>query len=82
MAQTIYGLLADYGDGSAGIRWFRNLVTVDAKLSGNSTRDLDDDEDYEDDGDNCYWMNEGSPGEVLTFPDDLDLEACGFVFSD
>jgi len=25
-----------------------------------------------------YYQNEGSPAETLTFPDDLDLKACGF----
>lgn len=31
--------------------------------------------------DDQYAVNEGMPGE-LTFPEDLDLEECGFDFSD
>ncbi len=68
MAQTIYGLMTDYGDGSCGLRWYQNKDIVDRELS---------DEESE-----SYWMNNGSPAEVLTFPDNIDLVACGFTFSD
>jgi len=69
MAQTIYGIIADYGDGSSGMRWFKDEATVDELLNGSSEHEE-------------YWANEGSPAETLTFPDDLDLEACGFSFSE
>jgi hypothetical protein len=71
MTQTIYGLTQDYGDGSAGMRWYRNKAIVDAKL----------DEDGPD-WDESMSGNEGVPSMTLTFPDDLDLEACGFRFDD
>ena len=71
MTQTIYGLTQDYGDGSAGMRWYRNKAIVDAKL----------DEDGPD-WDESMYGNEGTPSMVLTFPADLDLEACGFRFDD
>jgi hypothetical protein len=71
MTQTIYGLTRDYGDGSAGMRWYRNKAIVDAKL----------DEDGPD-WDESMSGNEGVPSMTLTFPDDLDLEACGFRFDD
>lgn len=66
MTQTIYGLVQDYGDGSSGMRWYRNKDLVDALL--------DDDE--------SMYGNEGIPNMILTFPADLDLEACGFYFDD
>lgn len=68
MAQTVYGLISDGGDGSAHIRWFRSIDIVN-KL-------LNDDEYCEQ-----YGVNDGSP-ETLTFPDDLDLTECGFTFDD
>jgi len=64
-------LTRDYGDGSAGMRWYRNKAIVDAKL----------DEDGPD-WDESMSGNEGVPSMTLTFPDDLDLEACGFRFDD
>ena len=64
----IYGLMSDNGDGSSSIHWFRNKAIVDNIL----------DDDYDPD----WACNEGSPAETLTFPDDLNLEECGFVFSD
>jgi len=70
MAQTIYGVTSDGGDGSSSIHWFKNLELLDRLL------DPSDDKWCE-----AYNMNEGY-AEVLTFPDDLDLEACGFSFND
>lgn len=67
MSQKVYGLTADHGDGSSGIRWFQNVELVEKLLN----RD-----------DEVYYGNEGSPAITLTFPDDLDLVACGFRFSD
>ena len=71
MTQTIYGLTKDYGDGSAGMRWYRNKAIVDAKL-----------DDSGPDWDESMYANEGSPSMVLTFPADLDLKSCGFRFDD
>ena len=71
MTQTIYGLTQDYGDGSAGMRWYRNKATVDAKLDESSP-----------DWDESMYGNEGVPSMTLTFPADLDLEKCGFYFDD
>lgn len=71
MTQTIYGLIQDYGDGSSGIRWFRNKDKVDKILDDNDP-----------DWDESYYANEGSPSEVLTFPAELDLKYCGFYFDD
>lgn len=71
MTQTIYGLTIDYGDGSAGMRWFRNKELAYSLL--------------DEDGPNWEEMmygNEGSPKMILTFPADLDLEKCGFSFDD
>jgi hypothetical protein len=71
MTQTIYGLTQDYGDGSAGMRWFRNKSIAFALLDENSPL-----------WDQSMYANEGVPSMVLTFPGDLDLEACGFQFDD
>ena len=71
MTQTIYGLTQDYGDGSSGMRWYRNKSRVDALLDDSSP-----------DWDESFYGNAGSPSETLTFPADLDLEACGFRFDD
>ena len=68
MAQTVFGLTRDNGDGSGSIVWFRNKEIVDKVL---------DSDQYED-----FYANEGSPAMTLTFPDDLDLTECGFRFSD
>jgi len=69
MAQTVYGLTRDNGDGSTGIVWFRNKDTVDRILDNNGGIHEE------------FYGNEGSATE-LTFPDDLDLVQCGFRFSD
>lgn len=68
MTQKVYGITSDNGDGSSSIHWFRSQEKVDALLA---------------DDDQCetYGMNEGY-AEELTFPDDLNLETCGFRFSD
>lgn len=74
MAQVVYGLSCDHGDGSAGIRWFKDKELVD--------RLLDEDGGFPDYVWESYCQNEGSPAQTLTFPDDLDLAACGFRFGD
>ena len=71
MAQKIYGLTQDYGDGSSGMRWYRNKSKVDAILDEDSP-----------DWDERFYANEGVPNMILTFPDELDLESCGFSFDD
>lgn len=70
MTQQVYGLTRDLGDGTSCISWFRDKAIVDRITSGN-------DEDFLEE----FTMNEGI-SETLTFPDGLDLEACGFSFSD
>ncbi len=67
--QKVYGLIVDHGDGSSGMRWFKDKAKVDELL--------DEDNDHEE-----YWANEGSPSQVLTFPSDLDLVSAGFRFYD
>lgn len=64
MAQKIYGLVCDGGDGSTSMHWFRDEEKVNDLLEN----------------DTDLYMNEGSHVEVLTFPVDLDLTACGFSF--
>ena len=66
MTQTVYGLVSDGGDGSASIRWFRNKELVDSLLDDNE----------------IYFINEGGLADTFTFPIALDLEECGFLFSD
>ena len=69
--QKIYGLTSDNGDGSCSVCWFRDKSKVDRLL------DTDDELWAEQ-----FNQNEGGPAERLEFPDGLDLEACGFSFSD
>ena len=61
--QKVYVLISNNGDGSASANYFTDEDLVD-KLSGPSNPDIE-----------TYGMNEIV--EVLTFPDDLDLAACG-----
>lgn len=63
--QTVYGFISDNGDGSCSFHWTRDSELL-ARL--------------EEDEPDAYWANEGSYSEVLNFPDDLDLIACGFSF--
>ena len=65
--QKIYGLIADCGDGSSVMCWFRELDDVNYLLD-------------EDNGHEQFWPNEGGTAEELTFPADLDLVKCGFRF--
>ena len=70
MAQKIYGIVSDSGDGSSCMHWYRSIDKVDEMLDPRN-------------GHENYWSsNEGGPAEILDFPNDLDLEACGFTFSD
>jgi hypothetical protein len=66
MAQIIYGLISLNGDGSNSMNWFKNEKLVDYLLEN---------EHYE------FGGNEGSC-ETYTFPDELDLEQCGFRFAE
>jgi hypothetical protein len=68
--QTIYGIISDRGDGSSSVLWFRNVNTV-CELLHNNHPNSDE-----------FWRNEGLINQVLTFPQELDLEYCGFYFSD
>lgn len=67
--QTVYGLTADNGDGSCSMHWFRDKTRVDELLDEDNAA-----------WDERYYGNEGYPAVTLTFPDDLDLDACGFRF--
>jgi hypothetical protein len=67
--QIVYGLIEDGGDGSSVIRWFKDKELVDKLLT--------DDECNE-----PFYANEGSPAVTLTFPDELDLTVVGFRFAD
>lgn len=67
MAQKVFGLISDSGDGSSSLRWFKDQALVDRLL--------------EDDGFcEVFYANEGCPAETLVFPDDFDLDSVGFVF--
>lgn len=71
MTQKIYGLCVDYGDGSSGIRWFKDKAIVDKILNDDEYKHFDE-----------FYGNEGTPSETLEFPDTLNLEECGFHFYD
>lgn len=64
MTQTIYGVVANCGDGSSTLHWFKNKPDIDAMM----------DEDSE-----LWGMSEGID-QTLTFPAELDLAKCGFTF--
>lgn len=66
MVQTVYGIVSDYGDGSAGVAFYTDKEIVD-KLLDEDAINLEQ-----------YYANEGEPACVLTFPDDFDLKAAGF----
>ena len=71
MTQVIYGFSNDCGDGSTRTSWFRDSDLVNMLQDASSGLP--------------EWLLEGYlSGTVytLTFPDDLDLEQCGFSFSD
>jgi hypothetical protein len=63
--QKVYVFVTDSGDGSSAT-WFTRLEDTLERL----------------DNDDPSWVyqNEGDYQNVFTFPDDLDLEACGFTF--
>lgn len=77
--QKVYGLVCDLGDGSSCIHWFRDSEEslLDVLLGRTPNKGVFDLEDYIIDG---YNINEGTPAETFEFPDDLNLEACGFLF--
>lgn len=70
MTQKIYALVCDGQDGSASITWFKDsdiaLSLIDP--TGDNWRDE-------------FNLNSGF-AEILEFPDSVNLEACGFYFSD
>jgi hypothetical protein len=59
--KTLYGLIADNGDGSNSVNWYTNKELVDYLLTN----------------DESYYGNEGSPAVTLTIPDELPLESLG-----
>lgn len=65
--QQVYGLLSDNGDGSASIHWFKSYKLCEKLMEEDPER---------------WYMNEDSPCESLTFPAELNLDECGFDFSD
>lgn len=67
--QVIYGVISDSGDGSSHLKWFRDKRIVDAILDHDALQEQ-------------FYANEGSPSEIFSFPDDLDLVMCGFNFDD
>ena len=71
MTQKIYGLVCDNGDGSASIHWFKNKENADTLIDEESSS-----------WDEAYNMNEGRYAEMLVFPEDVNLEKCGFFFQD
>jgi len=62
MVQIAY-IISDSGDGSASVRWFKNVEKAQAVV---------------DNDDNCeqFGFNEGRI-KVLNLPDDLDLDTIG-----
>ena len=64
--QIICSIIRDLGDGSSCIDWYRNIERAEQLIE-------DDPE--------SYCANEGGP-EYYTFPADLNLEECGFIFRD
>lgn len=65
MTQKVYVFIVDGGDGSASVQYTRDPDFLDRMW----------DEDPE-----SYGLNEGGYSDILEFPDDLDLEECGFSF--
>ena len=65
--QKVYGIIRDNGDGSCSMVWFKDKSIVESLLGTDPE---------------AFYANEGLVSEELTFPDDLDLEKCGFSFSD
>lgn len=66
----LYYITVDHGDGSTGVRWFKNYEKVSKLVD-------EDDEDY----DEAYYGNEGSVRSI-TLPDDFDTSTLGIRFSD
>ena len=69
MVQKVFGIMRDCGDGYSTIDWFRD--------EEKALRLVEDDRYCVD-----YGVSGGEIAETLTFPDDLNLEACGFMFDD
>lgn len=61
----IYYVTCDYGDGSNGVRWFKQ--GDEERLEALLAKDE-------------YWGNEGSY-HIVTLPDDIDLSSTGIRFS-
>ena len=63
--QTIYGMISNNDDGSATMWWFHTMP--DADLMEEKCPEM--------------WACSEGISQVLTFPDNLDLELCGFRFN-
>lgn len=61
--KTIYGLIADNGDGFNSIHWYTNKELVDYLLEN----------------DESYYSNGNKPAAILNIPNNLDLKAIGFL---
>ncbi len=66
--QTVYCLSSNNGDGSSSVCWFTSVSEEDLE----KLIDLDPES----------WGMNDCGADTYTFPDDLDLKACGFRFSD
>lgn len=64
--QVICSIIRDLGDGSSCIDWHRDIEKAERLI-------LEDPE--------SYWANEDGP-DFYYFPEELDLESCGFHFRD
>lgn len=72
MNQIIYGLISDNGSGDFHTDWYRTLTEVDYLL-----RESNGYENYK-----HHWGNNGAIVEILSFPIEVDLEQCGFTFTE
>ena len=64
--KTLYGLIADGGDGSNSVEWYTNKTLVNHLLKRNE----------------IYYGNEGTPAVTLNLPDDIDLNTLGIFIDD
>jgi len=69
MTQAVYGIVRDCGDGYSTADWFRDEEKA-RRLVEDATYSVD------------YGISGGEIPITLHFPDDLNLEDCGFVFND
>lgn len=70
--QVVYGIMCNNGDGSSSVLWFKNKDIIDVLL----------DESRDEYNFQRWSGNEGMIQYELKFPDELNLQECGFYFSD